>query len=117
MEFSNLQEYEHNEIKDRKCRAVQWRNSNQTDELLGVLSNLKDENSNERCDLASERYVVEAAIELRKYEHPGYQLFQTSFNQLIERNPCSTYKTYKKNVQDISPQCRGLSLLLNNLTA
>ncbi|VBB30035.1 unnamed protein product [Acanthocheilonema viteae] len=172
------EEHEHNEIRDRKCRVVQWYlncsltdaykktcpvavqiiqkyyelllnsnqnscdlrklnsnlsklnfvdsenitqlngNSNKINESLGgqmKFQNLKNEISTERCDIASERYVTEIALELRKYEYLEYQLFRTPFNQLIERTPCSTYKIYKKNVQNISLQCRKMNIQLEKM--
>ncbi|EJW76410.1 hypothetical protein WUBG_12678, partial [Wuchereria bancrofti] len=63
----------------------------------------------------SERYVVEAARQLRKYEYLAYQLFRIPFNQLIERTSCLDYEIYKKNVQGISPQCRKMNTHLEKI--
>ncbi|VDM21778.1 unnamed protein product [Wuchereria bancrofti] len=90
-------------------------NSSKINDSLGDLLNPKNKNINERCHIASERYVVEAARQLRKYEYLAYQLFRIPFNQLIERTSCLDYEIYKKNVQGISPQCRKMNTHLEKI--
>ncbi|VDO35549.1 unnamed protein product, partial [Brugia timori] len=89
-------------------------NSSKINSSLGDLLNPKNKN-NERCDIFSERYILEAARELRKYEYLPYRLFRIPFNQLIERTPCLDYKIYKKNVQGISSQCRKMNTHLEKI--
>ncbi|VDK80448.1 unnamed protein product [Litomosoides sigmodontis] len=98
---SNLPQlnFTHSEIN--KSSDVEW--------------NLKNEISAGRCDIASERYVLEEGLKLREYENIGYQLFRTPFNELVKRTPCLAYKIYKRNVQGISVRCRYMNTHLERI--
>ena len=75
--------------------------------MTNATKNDDDDDDVEKCNIAMERFVLEASKSLRAYDINGDFFFTEPIENMTNEDICGTYGLYKKKINHISEKCRS----------